>query len=439
MSVLDENAGGAGEPGAVTKPRVRSLWRNRDYLLLWWGQAISSTGSQISEFAFPLFALVITGSPALMGLVASLRFFSYMLLSLPAGALIDRWNRKRVMIVCDTGRAVCLASIPFALLVGQPSVVQLTVLIGLVSVLEGMFYVFFNIAETACLPRIILQEQLDTAVSLNETTLNTSYMLGPFLGGFLFGVKRALPFFVDAVSYGVSVLSLLSIRGAFQGERDSAPRALLVEIREGLAWLWHNRLVRFIALVSCMANSIDAGIIALIIVIATGQHASPFTIGVIFTAVGIGGTLGAFAAGPLQKRFGFGQLFPVNQLILALLVPLYLVASFNLILLGIVTTCFFFVDTIHNVVAFTYRLSLIPDELQGRVNSVFRLIAFAGGPLGLLLVGTLLQTTAIIPTVLVLMTIIGIITISTLLNPNIRKAPPLHEVCGVTEQKSGLS
>src|SRR5437667_6285556 len=114
----------ATEPTALAKRPV-PLWHNRDYVLLWSGQMISSVGTQVSMLAFPLLVLAITHSPAQAGLIAALRGLPYALFILPAGALIDRWNRKRVMILCDTGRALALGSIPIALLLGHLTIVQL--------------------------------------------------------------------------------------------------------------------------------------------------------------------------------------------------------------------------------------------------------------------------------------------------------------------------
>src|SRR5436305_8938443 len=96
-----------------------SLWRNWDYLLLWSSQVVSVFGSQVSLVAFPLLALAITGSPAQTGFMSALRSVPFIFLVLPAGALVDRWDRKRTMIVCDTGRALVLGSIPLALATGH--------------------------------------------------------------------------------------------------------------------------------------------------------------------------------------------------------------------------------------------------------------------------------------------------------------------------------
>src|SRR5215467_7381978 len=139
--------------------RPTPLWRNRDYILLWSGQMISAVGTQVSMLAFPLFVLALTHSPAQAGLIGAMRALPYALLILPAGALVDRWNRKRVMILCDIGRAVALGSIPIALVLGHLTIVQLFI----VSLVEGTLFTFFNLAETACLPQVVSKEQLPTA------------------------------------------------------------------------------------------------------------------------------------------------------------------------------------------------------------------------------------------------------------------------------------
>src|SRR6266481_9307618 len=146
--------------GLEGPPRV-PLWRNRDYMLLWSGQAVSLTGTVISQTAFPLLVWDLTHSAAQVGLVGGLGTLPYVFLSLLAGALIDRWNRKRVMILCDTGRALNLGSIPLALALGRLTIVQLYI----VSLVEGTLFTFFNLAETACLPQVVLKEQLPTAVA----------------------------------------------------------------------------------------------------------------------------------------------------------------------------------------------------------------------------------------------------------------------------------
>src|SRR5260221_9347700 len=144
--------------------RVRPLLFNGNYMVLWSGQAISSIGTQASGLAFPLLVFALTGSAAQAGFMGAVRAAPYLLFSLPAGALIDRWNRKVVMILCDAGRSLALSSIPIALLLQQVGLAHLTLAqLYIVCAVEGTLFVFFNLAEVASLPRVVPKEQLPTA------------------------------------------------------------------------------------------------------------------------------------------------------------------------------------------------------------------------------------------------------------------------------------
>ncbi len=183
-------------------------------MLLWSGQTVSLIGSGVSQTAFPLLVWDLTHSAAQVGLVGRLGTLPYVIFSLLAGALIDRWNRKRVMIRCDVGRACNLLSVLIALLLGRLTVVQLYVN----ALIEGTLFVFFNLAEVACLPRVVTRQQLPAATAQNEATQGITSLLSPLLGGALYSFQRTLPFLADAVSYGVSVVSLLFIGSEFQGK-----------------------------------------------------------------------------------------------------------------------------------------------------------------------------------------------------------------------------
>lgn len=410
----------APQPEA-TRP-VR-LWRNRSYMLLWSGQAVSSVGTQVSTVAFPLLVLLVTHSPAQAGLMGAVRALPYLIFSLPAGALVDRWDRKRVMILCDTGRAIALGSIPIALALGRMSLAQLYI----VSALEGSLFVFFNIAEVACLPRVVPVEQLPAANAQNAATDGTSALLGPALGGALFGIHSLLPFVADAVSYAVSVVTLLFIPVRFQSERKSTTRrSLWVEIGEGLAWLWHQPLIRFIAVLTGVSN-IPAYVLIIIVVAQEQMHASPEVVGLIFTIGGIGGIVGAVLAPWVQKRMRFATVIIGTMWAWTLLFPFYVLAP-NPLWLGLVVAITFVLGPLYNVVQMSYRLALIPDELQGRVNSVFRLVAFAGQPIGLAITGFLLEAFNPLVTVLAFMALQAAITLVATVNPHVRHAKPLAEV-----------
>lgn len=405
------------------------LWRNTDYMLLWSGQVVSSVGTQVSQLAFPLLVLALTHSPAQAGLIGAIRLLPYVIFSLPAGALIDRWDRKRLMILCDAGRAVSMASIPLAMLLGHLTLVQLYI----VSLIEGTLFVFFNIAEVACLPRVVTKEQLTSASAQNYTTFNISSLLGSPLGGLLYSISATLPFLADGISYAGSVLSLFFIKADFQGERtmstmgNISARKLWLEIREGMIWLWRQPLIRLMAVLMCGYNLVLNSSGLFIIVLAQHLHASSITIGLIFSAGGVGGIAGAGLATLVQKRFSFGQALVSVSWLTALLTPLLVFAP-NVLVIAIVSFVFLLVFPSYDLLQFTYRIRLIPDTLQGRVNSVFRLIALGGQPLGIALTGLLLQIGGLIPTGIYFIASLLILAIATTASRHIRHAPPIGEI-----------
>jgi predicted MFS family arabinose efflux permease len=375
-------------------PSAASLWRNRDYLLLWGGQAVSTVGSQLSLLAFPLLVLSLTHSPAQAGLIGALRELPYLLLGLPAGALVDRWDRKRVMVLCDIGRTLALGSIPLALLLGHLTLVQLY----LVSLIEGALFIFFNLSVTACLPQVVAKEQLPAAVAQDQAANATSQLFGPSLGGLCYTLGRMVPFLADTISYGVSVLSLLFIKTAFQEERTAGPRSLRAEVLEGLVWLWRQPLVRFLALLSGIFNLTGAGYTLIVIVLAQRLHASSFAIGLILAGTGVGNILGTLVTPTIQKRFNFRQVMIGSTWVLALTWPLFVFTP-TVFLLGVVTALSFVAVPALSVAQVSYRLSVVPDHLQGRVNAPFRIISWGCLPLGLALAGAMLQSFGPVATV----------------------------------------
>jgi MFS family permease len=387
-------------------------------MLLWCGQIVSVVGSNVSQIALPLLILAMTGSPAKAGLAGALYFVPYIILSLPAGALVERWNRKQVMIVCDICRAVALGSIPTAFALGHLTLIQLYV----VAAVEGSLYVFFNIAEVACLPRVVAREQLPAATSQNQAGFISATLAGPPLGGFIYQtLGRTVPFLIDAISYVASVVSLFFIRTEFQEGRTAERRELRTEILEGLAWLWRHPLIRYMAFLTGGLNFASSGTLLILIVLAKHQGASPTVIGVMLAIGSVGGIAGSLLGAPIQRRFSFAQVIIVTVWIQALFFPLFAVAP-NPAVLGLIDAAIFVNGPIYNVVQMGYRLALIPDELQGRVNSVFRLLAFGFQPLGLLLSGFLLQDVGAVSTVLLFSAVMIVLALVTTLNGHVRHA-----------------
>ncbi len=407
------------------QPNLPSLWRNRDFMLLWSGQVVSAVGTNISGLVFPLLILSLTNNDtALAGFAGALGSLPYLLFSLPVGALIDRWNRKRVMMVCDAFRALNSASIPIAFFLGRLTVAQLFVN----AFIEGTFFVFFNIAEVAALSRVVDKRQLPQASAQNEAGFISASLAGPPVGAFLFQtVSRSFPFVLDAVSYAASVVSLSFIKTEFQGERKREERHLLLEIKEGLAWLWANPLIRYMAFLTGGLNFGNSGTFLILIVVAKNLGASDGEVGLMVSIAAVGGIVGSLVGGQIQKRFTFGQVIITVSWISTFLYALFPFAP-NFLVLGIISALIWMVAPIYNVVQFSYRIALIPERLQGRVNSTFRLMAYGFQPLGSAIAGVLLAVVGSTNTLLFYLAVIFLLAVLTTINSHVRNAKPLEQL-----------
>ena len=389
-------------------------------MLLWSGQVVSTLGSSAAAIIYPLLILAITDSPGAAGIASALRALPYLLFSLPVGALVDRWDRKRVMIWCDLLRAAAVLTIPLALWLNALSLWQ----IYGVAFVEGSLFVFFNLAEVAALRRVLQSADLPRATAQNEAAFGAAQIAGPSLGTLLFQtLGRAAPFIADALSFIVSMLSLLLIRTEFNVAQPPVRRSLRAEIAEGLRWLWHKPLIRYMALLTGTMNFVYAATPLLLIVLAKQMGASDIDIGLVFSIGGVSGIAGSLIGGRIQRRFSFGQVIVAVVWAQALLFPLYLLVP-RFWLLGVVYALIYTLSPVYNVVQFSYRMALIPDALQGRVNSSFRLLAFGFNPLGAALCGLLLERFGSTPTVLAFAACYLAIAVATQLNPHVRHAAP---------------
>lgn len=401
----------------LTGKKAVPLWRNKDYLLLWSGQSISDIGSSVSALAFPLLMLAVTHSPAQAGFVGAINAAPIVIFSLFAGVLIDRWDRKLVMLCCDIGRATSLASIPLAAMFGHLTVIQLYI----TALIEGSLVVFANLAETSSLPQVVTQEQLPAAVGQTEVTEGITSLFGPPLSGLLFTINNLLPFIADAITYAISIFTLLLIRTPFQRERIVNRRNLWIEITEGLKWLWHQPFIRDMTLFSTAASLFMNGETLILIVLAERQHATPAVIGLIFAAGGIGSILGSLVAPALQKRITVGHAILLVRWLFALLWPLNAIAP-NPFALGAIEFGFGAADPLEDVPYFSYRHALLPDAIRGRVISICRLCTGSLRTVGIALTGVLIQQVGVIQTILIAWAGLLIVTVLMTLNASIRKA-----------------
>ena len=401
----------------VTAPAVGSLWRNRDYVWLWSGQAVSSLGTGVSQFAFPLLILVLTKSPAATGFAAALGRAPYLLFSLPAGALVDRWNRKRVMLICALGLLLCVGSVAAALFAGHLTVLQ----IYLVAFLLGSFAAFYGLAELASITYLVSKAQLPAAVAQNEAVFSTVSLLAPSLGGFLFGLGRMFPFVADAASYVVLLGALLKIRRPLQAAPDRSEHHLLCEMGAGFRWLWSQQLLRALAVLAAYLELLLTGSVLIVLVIAQRQGVPAALLGVIFAIGGDGNLLGTLLSFPLQRRMRFGRMLSVLLLLFLIVWPFYGAAPAPWLLAAVVAA-WSMIDSLAIIQISSYRLTAVPDALQGRVGSLYRMLIFGVITVGQALIGLSLQYWGVWPTVGALWAGLALIVISLLLRPQARQA-----------------
>ena len=400
----------------ISSGRPKTLWRNRDYMLLWSGQALSDIGGAISELAFPLLVLAVTHSPAQAGFVAALRALPATFFSLFAGVLVDRWDRKRVMLICDAGRALSLASIPIAFALGFLTIWQLYI----TAFLEGTLMIVFMLAKTTAISQVVTPQQLTTAVAQEEFVEGTTALVGPPVSGILYTLGMMLPFIADAISYIISIVTMLLIRTPFQQERISTRRKVWPEIAEGVLWVWHQPFILTMTLLMGAGAFVFSGNVLIVIILAQQQHASAFVIGLIFALGGVGSILGSLLAPRLEHRLTVGQSILLCRWYFVLSWPFYGLAPFPLVL-GAIEFGIGFVDPIEDVPYFSHRLKLIPDDLRGRVLSACRLFPGMLRPLGLALTGVLIQRIGIFPTIWLSWAWLFVITVIVTVIPQVRR------------------
>jgi MFS family permease len=417
-------ARGSAHHRTVTNPfsPVPPLWRNRDFLLLWSGTAVSNLGSNCSNVAYPMLVLVLTGSPAQAGLTGFVALLPQLLFQLPAGAVADSWNRKRVMIWCDALRMLVLGSLVVALLADRLTVTQI-LFVGFV---EGTLTVVHRIAASAAVPNLVHPSHLTLALSRNEARTRGAAMVGQPLGGALFGVARLLPFLVDALSYVVSLVTLVLIKGDFQTARSAAarrrPAHVLHDILEGVQWLWRQPFLRMATLLVAGSNFMFQALVLAVIVLAESAGATPAAIGLMFGIAAAGGMLGSLAAPALSRRLSLRSVVVGANWAWALLVPLTAVTG-DPYVIGAVYALLCFVGPIWNVAISAYQLSMTPDAIRGRVLGAASLISFGAIPLGSLIGGLLLDWFGARPTVLCLTVWMAALAVAATTSRGVRRAP----------------
>jgi len=370
------------------------LLRHPDFLKLWSAETISQVGSQVSNLAIPLVAILVLDASAFeVAALGTALFLPFIFFTLPAGVWVDRWPRRPILIAGDLGRAVLLATIPLAYVADVLTLAQLFV----VGFLYGACTVFFDVAYQSYLPSLVEREQIIEGNSKLEISRSAAQIAGPGFGGILIEIFTA-PYavLVDALSFLGSGLFVLSIRNRAEPHVAVAAASdrpsLWTDLKEGLRFVLGNPYLR--AQAGCTATSNFFFLMAFSIVLVYYVRVldlSPGVIGIVLSIGSIGSLVAAFTASRLTSRFGLGPttvaaaFLQGPALLLVALAPQaapipMLVAS------GLLTG---FVIVVYNINQLSFRQAICPERLQGRMNSVMRFIVWGTIPLGSLTGGVL--------------------------------------------------
>ncbi|MBO4206945.1 MFS transporter [Micromonospora echinofusca] len=351
----------------------------RDFSRLWSAAAVSSVGDGVTIAAAPLLAAQLTDDPRLIGGVSVAFTAPFVLFGIPAGLLVDRVDIRRAMVRVDVARAVLLAVLTLGILGGWGGLPLLYVCMFLL----GLGEVFARNAAQVLVPFITPEAGLATANARVMAAQEAgSGFLGPLVGALLFSVAVALPFGVDAATFLCSALLVSRIRRS----RPVTPRpdtgGVLPEMLAGARWLWRHHLLRSLALLSCVINIAGSAMLAVLVVHSERVlHLSAFGYGVMLSCQAVGAVLASRIAPALTARLGregalvaTATLIGTSEAVLALVPSAYAAGSaLAIFACGTVTW---------NVVVVVLRQTLVPRHLLGRANSVYRLIAWGGLPVG---------------------------------------------------------
>lgn len=372
---------------AIAEPAPIGLWKNRDFKIVLLGQGISAFGDAITFTALPLLVIALTGSGVAMGSVGVLQSLPDLILGLPAGALADRWDRRRMMLWSDVGRALLTALIPLSIILGLPTMGVVLLVTAPINALR----VLFMAAYTAAVPNLAGRGQVGRANGYSEAIFSLSFIVGPAIAGVLAGIVGPGPTLaIDAVSFLVSASSLTLIRRPLQGQRTRSQTHIVEQILEGLRYIRSEKTLRTVIAFWGLVSVISAPLVpAVIFLLSKDRHLAPQVVGFVISGYGVGYLLGAILAGRFSRgRLGIFMLGANvgSSVFLALFAVVDSPVLEALCALGAgVTGALVLISYI------TLRATIPPDELLGRVGSTARTISLGLSPIGVFTGGVLLD------------------------------------------------
>jgi MFS family permease len=386
----------AAEP-ATAPPGRRSLRQAVDdglgpgFWSLFSASFLANLSDGIFQIALPLLAVSLTTEPALVAGVTVASRLPWLVFALIAGALADRLDRRRTMILVDAGRVMLLGGLMIAVLANVATIW----LLYIVAFVLGCFETMFDTAASSMLPNVVGKDRVVAANSrLNAVELTMNNFVGPPLGGLLAGIGIAAAFGTSAAGYLGALLCLLTLRGSFRPVREGPPSSIAEEIRTGMSYLVHHRLLRTMALVvgpMNLGSMAVFGVLVLYVVAPGPLGLDGVGFGLLTTAIAVGTVAGTLLASRIERAIGRANLFVACIASLLVMDLVWIVVPEPLVI-GLILAVSSSFGGAFNVVFGSIRQRIVPNHLLGRVMASFRVISWGALPLGALLGGIIGQT-----------------------------------------------
>lgn len=362
---------------------------------LWSASTTSALGSGLATIAAPLFVAAHTRSPLIVSAAQGVAWLPWLLFALPGGVLVDRVDRRRLMVLIDAVRVVVMTVLATAMVTGHASIPLLYVALFLINTGE----IVFRTASGAMIPTVVAHARLERANGwlIGGTTLMQQMVAGP-LGGFLFAVAVCLPFYANAGTYAASAVLIGLVAGRYRAETTSnsildgsaaqAPlRTVRTEVVEGFRWLIHQRLLRTMALLIGLLNvTLTAATAVLVLLAKERLQLGSVGYGLLFTCMAVGGILGSIVGDRLVRLVTATWTIRIGLLIEAGM-HLTLAMSRSPYFVGFVLFAFGVHGSLWSIVAASLRQRLTPPGMLGRVGSSNLFLAAGGNCVGAILGG----------------------------------------------------
>jgi MFS family permease len=342
----------------------------------------SNAADGVAKIALPLVALTYTRSPALIAGLELVRTLPWLFGALPIGALVDRLDRRRTMVLANVVRAALVAASCVAIATGHGAVWQLYV----VALGSGVAEVFYDTSAQSLVPSIVARDDLDRANGrLLAVEIGAQEFVGPTLGGLLVAAAAGVAFGASAGLWVVAIVVLASLRGSFRPTPATPSSSLRSDVREGLAFLVRRPVLRTMAVMVGMANFASSAVFAVLVVHAVGSESAlgltEPQFGLLFATLAIGSLLGGITAERLQGWLGRSRALLGSVLVSASYI-VALALTTNVVPIAVAAFLSGVATMVWNVTTVSFRQRVTPDRLLGRLNSAYRLVAWGTRPLG---------------------------------------------------------